>query len=278
MIPIHDFSSEFLGNIRVVELEQELHYNTSEPHRHNYFELFIFEKGGGDHLIDFDSFPVAENTVHIVAPGKVHQMRRMPNSKGYVIHFDTTIASENNTITEFLFDQICYNNSEMSPSYQFDLETGEQILRTAKLIKSDFDSDNALKTEFLKNHLFLICILCMRNIPDRSTSMGKNQDVYQSFRRMLRNHYKEIKKVKDYAAELNVSEKLLNEIVNNKTGFSCSQLIYNQIILEAKRLLRTNISTKETAFALNFEDPAHFSKFFKSQTGISPSEFQKVHA
>ena len=44
--------------------------------------------------------------------------------------------------------------------------------------------------------------------------------------------------------------------------------------MEAKRLLNTGISIKETAYALNFDDPGHFSKFFKTKTNISPSEFQ----
>ncbi|PHR46006.1 MAG: hypothetical protein COA32_12235 [Fluviicola sp.] len=273
MIPIHELQSPRLKNIRVAELEEQLHYNTSELHRHNYFELFIFEKGGGDHLIDFDSFPVRERSIHIVAPGKVHQMKRSPKSRGYVIHFDESIASGNNTIMDFLFDQICFDNEEMSPYYNFDSATATRITQTAKLIWEDFNSDNELKGEFLKNHLFLLCILCMRSISSIHSTNSKNQDVYQNFRRSLRKNFREMKKVKDYAAELNISEKKLNEIVSSKSGHSCSQIIYNQIILEAKRLLRTNISTKETAYSLSFDDPGHFSKFFKNQTGVSPSDF-----
>ncbi|MDC1385752.1 helix-turn-helix domain-containing protein [Crocinitomicaceae bacterium] len=49
-------------------------------------------------------------------------------------------------------------------------------------------------------------------------------------------------------------------------------------MLEAKRLLQTGMSAKEVAYDLNFDDPGHFSKFFKSKTGCSPSEFRNVHA
>jgi AraC-like DNA-binding protein len=84
--------------------------------------------------------------------------------------------------------------------------------------------------------------------------------------------------VNEYASELNISEKKLNEIVNAKTGLSCSSLIYKQIILEARRLLNSGMTAKEVGYELNFDDPAHFSKFFKSQTGQSPTGFQKVQA
>ena len=83
-----------------------------------------------------------------------------------------------------------------------------------------------------------------------------------------------MKKVKEYAEALNLTEKTLNEIVKKHTGESTSNIIYKQIIMEAKRLLNTGISIKETAYALNFDDPGHFSKFFKTKTNISPSEFQ----
>ena len=58
-------------------------------------------------------------------------------------------------------------------------------------------------------------------------------------------------------------------------GKSASEIIYNQLIMEAKRLLRTGISVKETAYALQFDDPGHFSKFFKNKTGSSPSDFKE---
>lgn len=278
MIPIHDLTNKHLEDIRVIELGEHLPYDTSEPHRHNYFELFIFEKGGGEHLIDFDSFLVKENSIHIVAPGKVHQMKRAQGSKGWVIHFDTSVIQENSKVANFLFDQMSYDNDEFSPMYRFQDEEAAQIIQAAKTIWDDFQSDNELKTEFIKTHLFLICILCMRRLDNKKEPLQLRSDIYQSFRRLLRNNFREIKKVKEYAAALSISEKQLNEAVNKGSGKSASQLIYHQIIMEAKRLLNTGISTKETAYELNFDDPSHFSKFFKKQTGISPSEFQKVHA
>jgi AraC-like DNA-binding protein len=37
------------------------------------------------------------------------------------------------------------------------------------------------------------------------------------------------------------------------------------------------MSAKETAYDLNFDDPGHFSKFFKTNMGVSPSEYGKIH-
>ena len=89
--------------------------------------------------------------------------------------------------------------------------------------------------------------------------------------------FRNMKKVKDYAEALGITNKALNEIVKSNSGYNASDLIYRQIMLEAKRLLLTGLSTKEVAYDLNFDDPSHFSKFFKSRIGVNPSDFSKVH-
>lgn len=276
MIPIHDLIDKGIQPIRVVKLNSLTSYDTTEPHRHNYFEFFIFEKGKGVHDIDFQEFPIHSNSIHIVAPGQVHQVKRELDTNGYVILFDVSVIESNPTVSEFLFDHMSYDVNELSPVYIFRNDVAKSIMQTANTIYNDYNSENELKAEFLKNHLNLICISCLRSL-DGKPNVTNSKSVYRDFRRLLRSNFKEIKKVKDYASALNISEKKLNEIVNSKTGMSASSLIYKQLILEAKRLLNTELSSKEVAFQLNFEDPAHFSKFFKNQTGVSPSKFQNVH-
>lgn len=277
MIPIHDFVDKHIQAIRVVKLNALTEYDTTQPHRHNYFELFIFDKGEGIHDIDFTTFEIVPKSIHIVAPGQVHQVRRELDTNGYVILFDMAQIQSDSAAAEFLFDHMSYSVNEFNPTYIFSGKIAEQVMYTAETIWSDYNSDNNLKNEFLKNHLNLLCITCLRSVSENSFDKSPNDDTYRKFRQLLRSNFKTIKKVKEYASTLGVSDKKLNEIVQRKTGLTCSALIYNQVILEAKRLLNTNLSAKEVAFELAFEDPAHFSKFFKSQTGISPSQFQHVH-
>lgn len=279
MIPIHDFVSKDVQSFRVVKLDALTEYDTTQPHRHNYFEFFIFDQGDGTHDIDFKTFPIRSKSIHIVAPGQVHQVKRALNTNGFVILFDFSAITNQPKVTDFLYDHMCYDISEISPVYEFSGKDAEQMIQTVEMIWRDYNSENDLKSEFLKNHLNLICISCIRTLQQNNDDLSmSSNDPYIAFRRLLRSNFKTIKKVKDYASALHITEKKLNDIVRKKTGNPCSKLIYDQIILEAKRLLQGNISSKEVAYTLNFDDPAHFSKFFKSQTGISPSEFLKVQA
>jgi AraC-like DNA-binding protein len=74
---------------------------------------------------------------------------------------------------------------------------------------------------------------------------------------------------------LNVTADYLNKTVKNITGKSAKEHIQTKIIIEAKRsLLFSEISSKELAYELGFEESAHFNNFFKKITGQTPSEFR----
>ncbi len=48
------------------------------------------------------------------------------------------------------------------------------------------------------------------------------------------------------------------------------------MVQEAKRLaMYSDANMKMVAYALGFEDPSHFSKFFKNAAGLNFSEYKK---
>src|SRR4051812_28037486 len=62
-------------------------YNSSVPHRHNFFELLFFIKGKGTHEIDFNNYRIESDSVHFVSPGQIHVLRSQ-NTKGFVLCFN----------------------------------------------------------------------------------------------------------------------------------------------------------------------------------------------
>jgi len=65
----------------------------------------------------------------------------------------------------------------------------------------------------------------------------------------------------------------LFSIYNQK---SPQRIILDRIALEAKRLIHfTEKQNQEIAYELGFNDPAHFSRFFKKMTQMTPSEYRE---
>jgi AraC family transcriptional regulator, transcriptional activator of pobA len=86
----------------------------------------------------------------------------------------------------------------------------------------------------------------------------------------------ESKSIEEYAKELNITAVHLNRICQSIVQKSALQIVQDYLINEAKKyLLNTSYSVSEVSYFLNFKDPAYFTRLFKKQTGVSPSDFRK---
>ena len=81
--------------------------------------------------------------------------------------------------------------------------------------------------------------------------------------------------VSDYAEALGLSRNYLNRQVKASTGSSAGEWIDHARINRAKRLLReTQLPIIDIAVSVGLEDQSYFSRFFKRQTGQTPSAFR----
>ena len=106
-----------------------------------------------------------------------------------------------------------------------------------------------------------------------------NRDTFtQDILELLRDHHEEQRSLAFYADKMNLSVKAISKKTRDKMNASLGQLIRLELVNTAKAMLGDDASIQDIAFKLGFEEPNHFSHFFKHHTGISPSDFknQKV--
>jgi len=102
-------------------------------------------------------------------------------------------------------------------------------------------------------------------------------DLVRKFSLLLEGYFKKEHEVRFYAAALHKSPKTLSNVFSLLKQPAPSVLIRNRLILEAKRYLYyTDKSAKEIAWELGFENPAHFSRFFKAYSGENISSFRNL--
>jgi len=78
------------------------------------------------------------------------------------------------------------------------------------------------------------------------------------------------------ADRLSISPSYLSDMLRSLTGQSTQQHIHNKLIEKAKeQLSTTGLSISEIAYALGFEHPQSFSKFFRNKTNQSPMAFRE---
>ena len=116
------------------------------------------------------------------------------------------------------------------------------------------------------------------------TRTNTNRDFIVRFEKYLEAYFAsdELRKnglptLKQCGQALNMSGSYLSDLLKLETGRSAKDHIHSYIIEKAKTLLlNSNATISEVAYDLGFEYVQHFSKLFKSKTGINPSEYKKL--
>jgi AraC-like DNA-binding protein len=110
-----------------------------------------------------------------------------------------------------------------------------------------------------------------------ATSPPGKPKLARYFLHLVELHFKKERRPAFYALQLNLSIDYLREICRDRLGLGLrpGRCIALRSALEALRLLaETDLSVKEIAFRLGFEDASYFTRFFKKHFGKTPSEMR----
>ena len=249
------------------------------PHRHDYYTILFIEHGEGLHFIDFTNYKIEDSSIYFIQPGQMHQLALTTEPVGWVITFTEEFLIDNSIPENLINDIYLFNDFGQSPPLKVDVDE-LPVYRNliyqmnhfaASLEKYTMEALGSLVKIFLiqsNNH----CTLRKSTNPQL---IETGNHILRSFKQALNKNFKSTHMVSDYANVMGVTSDYLNKTVKNLTGKSAKDHIQSKLITEAKRsLLFSSISTKELAYDLGFEEPAHFNNFFKKITGQTPSAFR----
>jgi AraC family transcriptional regulator, transcriptional activator of pobA len=99
----------------------------------------------------------------------------------------------------------------------------------------------------------------------------------ERFRALLDEHCRRRLSVDVYAKAMRVTPGQLTRMSREALGMSAIDAIDARSIHEAKReLAYSTLSVKQIAGELGFRDEAYFSRFFRKQTGLRPTQFRAM--
>jgi len=154
-----------------------------------------------------------------------------------------------------------------------------QVLNTVwEMLLIELQSKDNLQLEMLQMMVKRLLILCTRiykmqeNYDSQSQS---NVDIIREYNFLVEKHFREKHSVSEYAELLFKSPKTLSNLFKKIGDKTPLQFIQDRVMLEARRLLSyTDKNISEIGYELGFSDVQVFSRFFKKQQGVSPTEFK----
>lgn len=146
----------------------------------------------------------------------------------------------------------------------------QNMIQELQLKQEDYE-------ELLVNYLRQLFILIHRQLltkPRKKNPMIMD-DMAQAVE-YFRAHYNKPVSIEDYAASHNISVSWFIQNFKQYTNTTPAQYVQLLRTTNAKSLLETtNYNISEISNLVGYENPLYFSRFFKKQFGVSPSQFRK---
>jgi AraC-like DNA-binding protein len=109
--------------------------------------------------------------------------------------------------------------------------------------------------------------------------IGEKASLLRRFRQLVEMNFRGHWTVAQYAAALGISADRLHSICTHGIGKSPKALISERLAHEAAlRLERSSLTVEQLGHSLGFNDPAHFSNFFRKVFAMSPGAYRTAAA
>lgn len=167
-----------------------------------------------------------------------------------------------------------------NPIMQMSAEEMDLCLKDLDDIRNRLQQDGHLyHQETLKrsieNFTYDIFDIYTRCNQEQSSKGGQEALVTQRFIDLLKDHVMKERTVKFYADKLCVTPKYLSRVCCLSTGRSASYWISQFALTRMLELLTdSDKSLTEISHEVYFQSLSHFTRFIKSHTGLTPSEFR----
>lgn len=278
-------------DVREIDPEIIKNYDyVAKPFSHSFYCITLFLEGDIKLSAGFWKRRITKPAVYFKTPSQVVSwMKPARLLREYFIVFNENFMQKNKALEDIVFDLPFFQFEKAIP---FEIEPDEVELLTVlyKQIMKEYRSDNSDKLELIASYTYTLLIQIRRlyfkysDTDQKLTTHIRDREhiLVEDFSTLVRQHIVTHNKenhnrsIKYFASKLSTHPNHLNAVVKRQRQKTAIHFVHEQILKEAKSLLsQTDISIKEIAFKLGFNDNAHFHNFFKKHTQITPDKYRK---
>lgn len=285
---IHQYN-EYMGVETLHPLVSVVDMSQCSPrqfHRINYGLYCIFLKNVkcGPLRYGINYYDYQDGTIVAVAPGQIFGVESdeliQPKGWALVFHPDLIYGTElGRTLKDYTF--FSYDANEALHISEKEREIIEQCFRN---IITELNREiDAHTNSLVARSIGMLLDYCMRFYDRQFITRHKaNSDILSRFEKILTDYLLSdsprqsgLPTVSYCADKVFLSPNYFGDLIKKETGKTAQEYIQLKITDRAKQLLAEGIlSINEIADELGFKYPTHFTRLFKKNVGMSPSEYR----
>ncbi len=246
----------------------------ANPHSHSHMELCYVLSGKVIFNIENNIYTVEEGDIIIINPDEIHYESPLSIDKLNLLFFVG--------ITNFQFK----NNKEDTlfknemPIIKTSLPSRKKFTDLIDNIYLENQQQQTGKAFMLQAYLtqFLLLIIREKQKELPYEELSKSKSIAKELKNYFYNHYNEKISLEKIAKKLYISPFYISKVFKEEFGQTPINFLIKIRLEKAKILLSTKkeLSIKEVAYLVGYEDEFYFSKSFKKFYGISPTEFKNT--
>lgn len=283
--------NRWVGHTDRHPLVSVIDYTEVSPVRHslnNYsiYGIFFHDEAEIDLAYGCGKYDYKKGTVICVAPGQIggkedNGERIMLTGWALLFHPDLLHGTPlEKTIRNYSFFDYRVNEALHMTDEEHSILTS--LMRQ---IRDELrNRHDELQDSIIVGYIELILNFCQRFYNRQFiTRKLDNSDMLVKFDRLLHDYFDGnmqltlgLPTVQYCADKLCMSSNYFGDMIKKTTGDTASNYIRQFIIQRAKNELAIGESIARVAYSLGLEYPQHFSRMFKKQTGMTPSDYCKI--
>ena len=255
----------------------ELDHNPHKPHRLSFFAIIIIQAGEVSHELDFKKYRLKAGDCLLISRGQIHAFDESTHYQGYMAVFTEA----------FLLHHIAPATlQKISRLYNYHLNLSQcHCPQENKQFLENIQDTQTSPTSFAGSDIlaayltiYLLKLEQIKHLNVTTKAFDRKYEIFDAFKQKVEKNYPNSRHAKDYAHQLAVSYKYLNEACKAFTNKTAKTFIDDFVVLEAKRYLSSSaLSIKEISFQCGFDEPTNFQKYFKKYTGNTPAQFRQLY-
>ena len=261
--------------IEIACLENSTDLN--HPRRILKYVLIWCSSGTLTVMVDEHDYDLKPGDVITITSGQVHYIKKTKKAKGYVLEFTYSFFCKDDKDIELIFHNGLY--CHFAENVVIAVKNRNSVEEQLRLIQQELTRKPYQYLISVHSRIELILVEINRTKVEQGDEIWKPDALFLKFLEAVRANFEHNYPLSRFAKMLGTTELKLNEQAKLHTGRTAQNVIYGLIASEAKRLLTyENLSVKEVAYKLGFNDPFYFSNFFKKHTRSSPKAYQDLYA